>query len=151
MTATTIAYDLETINVAAQALLKAISEYGIITLSGDLGAGKTTLVSHLCQIMHVQDAVSSPTFSLVNEYLMQPDSTKSTMPLYHIDWYRLRDANEAMDAGMEDYLIQANNGEAWCIIEWPEKASELLTMPHIAATISVTGPYSREIVLTTRP
>ena len=98
---------------------KLISEAGIkrtIALQGSMGAGKTTLVHAFCDALGVRDAVGSPTFSIINEY------GTTGGPVYHIDCYRLRDEQEAIDAGVEDCLYSGN----WCFVEWPEKIPHLL-------------------------
>jgi len=86
-----------------------------------MGAGKTTFIHALCDYLSVTDAVSSPTFALINEYHF--DQSGRDKVIYHMDWYRLRDTEEAINAGMEDALLQK---DAYCLIEWPEKATELL-------------------------
>lgn len=96
-----------------------ISEAGTkrtIALQGSMGAGKTTLVHAFCDALGVSDAVGSPTFSIINEY------GTTGGPVYHIDCYRLRDEQEAIDAGVEDCLYSGN----WCFVEWPEKIPHLL-------------------------
>lgn len=96
-----------------------ISEAGTkrtIALQGSMGAGKTTLVHAFCDALGVRDAVGSPTFSIINEY------GTTGGPVYHIDCYRLRDEQEAIDAGVEDCLYSGN----WCFVEWPEKIPHLL-------------------------
>ncbi|WP_332732783.1 tRNA (adenosine(37)-N6)-threonylcarbamoyltransferase complex ATPase subunit type 1 TsaE [Flavihumibacter sp.] len=98
---------------------KLISEAGTkrtIALQGSMGAGKTTLVHAFCDSLGVRDAVGSPTFSIINEY------GTTGGPVYHIDCYRLRDEQEAIDAGVEDCLYSGN----WCFVEWPEKIPHLL-------------------------
>lgn len=98
---------------------KLISEAGskrTIALQGSMGAGKTTLVHAFCDALGVRDAVGSPTFSIINEY------GTTGGPVYHIDCYRLRDEQEAIDAGVEDCLYSGN----WCFVEWPEKIPHLL-------------------------
>ncbi len=100
-------------------VLKLISEAGskrTIALRGSMGAGKTTLVHAFCDVLGVKDAVGSPTFSIINEY------GTTAGPVYHIDCYRLRDEQEAIDAGVEDCLYSGN----WCFVEWPEKIPHLL-------------------------
>ncbi len=87
-----------------------------IALQGSMGAGKTTLVHAFCDALGVRDAVGSPTFSIINEY------GTTGGPVYHIDCYRLRDEQEAIDAGVEDCLYSGN----WCFVEWPEKIPHLL-------------------------
>lgn len=143
MTVLEFNYNLSTISTAAERLWQAAAPHHIITLSGDLGAGKTTLVSHLCRYLQMPDAVSSPTFALVNEYRLTTNN--KTLPLYHIDWYRLRSAEEGFHAGMGEYVEAAQRQQAYCIIEWPEKAPELLTTPHISVYIETTGPEERKM------
>ena len=106
-----------------------------------MGAGKTTLIGHLCAQLQVEDNVSSPTFALVNEYHFMAGGKDRV--IYHMDWYRLRDSAEAISAGMEYYLSEANKGLAHCFVEWPEQADELLRMPHLSVNITVQGPEER--------
>jgi tRNA threonylcarbamoyladenosine biosynthesis protein TsaE len=96
-------------------------QYHVLAFSGHMGAGKTTFIHALCDYLGVTDAVSSPTFALINEYHF--DQSGRDKVIYHMDWYRLRDTEEAINAGMEDALLQK---DAYCLIEWPEKATELL-------------------------
>jgi tRNA threonylcarbamoyladenosine biosynthesis protein TsaE len=100
---------------------QAAAPYRVLAFSGHLGAGKTTFIHALCEYLGVEDAVSSPTFALINEYHF--DQSGKDKVIYHMDWYRLRDTEEAINAGMEDALLQP---DAWCFVEWPEKATELL-------------------------
>jgi len=142
-------YTLATINDAVARLWEDVRQYRVITFSGEMGAGKTTFISALCAYLRVADAVSSPTFALVNEYRFAEGSGEEI--IYHIDWYRLRDAEEAINAGMEDCLEQAMRGEAYCFIEWPEKATELLRPPYISVSIETTGMEERQMVVTLTP
>jgi tRNA threonylcarbamoyladenosine biosynthesis protein TsaE len=106
----------------------------VFAFSGSLGAGKTTFIHAICDMLRVEDVVSSPTFALINEYHFQNAGEDQT--IYHMDWYRLRDTNEAIDAGMEDTLDIKG---AYRFIEWPEKAPELLeNVPHIAISLNTT-------------
>lgn len=89
-------------------------------------------------MLGVEDAVSSPTFALINEYHFIQDGKDRT--IYHMDWYRLRDTEEAINAGMEDCLQQKDN---YCFIEWPEKAVELLPCPHLRIEIKTISPQER--------
>lgn len=84
---------------------------------GELGAGKTTLIKELCSQLGVSDEVSSPTFSIVNEY--RNDRQK---PVYHFDFYRIKDIEEAIDIGVGEYFYSGN----YCFIEWPQKIEGLL-------------------------
>lgn len=83
---------------------------------GDMGTGKTTLIKEIAKNLGVADAVNSPTFSIVNEHLL--DNEK----LYHYDFYRLESLDEALDIGIEDYLYSGH----WNFVEWPEKVEDLL-------------------------
>lgn len=138
-------YDLQGIHTAAARLWHAVKQYRLITLTGDLGAGKTTLVSALATCMNIEDVVSSPTFALVNEYTWH--SIDGVYPIYHIDWYRLRNEKEAFVAGMEEYIDEAMAGRAWCIIEWPDKAKALLQMPYIAVEIRTNVDETRTMTV----
>lgn len=87
-----------------------------LLLYGEMGVGKTTLVKELALKLGIKDSVSSPTFSIVNEYALPEDK------LYHFDFYRINDESELLDIGIEDYL----ETNYWKLIEWPEKISDHL-------------------------
>ena len=91
-------------------------------LQGDLGAGKTTFVQNFCAFLGVSDPVSSPTFGLVHEYL-----TPKGEPIYHFDLYRMKNRQEAIDIGIEDYL----HSSGYCLIEWPQIITSLLPKPYL--------------------
>lgn len=116
-----ISYTLDNIQDAVQQFWQYAHNYRIMAFSGTLGAGKTTFTSALCRHLKVPDTVSSPTFSLINAYTFLQDGKEMT--IFHSDWYRLHDADDAINAGIED-MLQAGN--AYCIVEWPERAPELL-------------------------
>lgn len=91
----------------------------VFAFEGQMGAGKTTFIKHLCEQMGTDDVVNSPTFAIVNVYdvaLPYPGE------VYHFDCYRLKDIREAMDLGVEEYLYSGN----YCFIEWPDKIEPLL-------------------------
>jgi tRNA threonylcarbamoyladenosine biosynthesis protein TsaE len=98
---------------------------------GDMGVGKTTLIKELAKKLGVQDTLSSPTYSIVNEYLLDSDK------LYHFDFYRINSEEEALDIGIDDYF-ESNH---WKLIEWPEKISNLLPEENtkIQLTINLNG------------
>lgn len=100
----------------------------IVLLEGEMGAGKTTLIKNICNFLNVKDDVSSPTFSLVNEY----ETTAGEM-LYHFDFYRIKHEEEALDMGCEDYFYSNNK----CLIEWPSKLGNLIPLEHILVEIIV--------------
>lgn len=110
-----IRYELEDIQSVAQQVLKALDSK-IILLNGCMGVGKTTFVKALAKELGSSDEVSSPTFSIVNEYELPNDT------LYHFDLYRIKDEDEALQFGIEDYL-ESNH---WIVIEWSEKIPNLL-------------------------
>lgn len=89
----------------------------VFLLSGELGAGKTALVRALCAALNSPDEVSSPTFSLINEY-----SSGEGEPVFHIDLYRLETADDVLRIGIEDYIASGS----WCFIEWPEVILDLI-------------------------
>ncbi|MFN2456794.1 MAG: tRNA (adenosine(37)-N6)-threonylcarbamoyltransferase complex ATPase subunit type 1 TsaE [Chitinophagaceae bacterium] len=111
----------------------------VFAIHGEMGAGKTTTIAALCNHKGVQDVVSSPTFSIINEYLFF--NSGESKRIYHIDLYRLKDVREAIQAGVEDCI---NSGEI-CMIEWPEKASELLNENALHITITAVDEITREI------
>lgn len=121
----TFCYTLDTIEKISKDLVKNFT-YNIIVFNGEMGAGKTTLIKSICKTLGATDTVSSPTFSLVNEY----KTTKET--IFHFDCYRLKNHKEALDFGIEEYLYSQN----WCFIEWADKIESLL--PEKYHTISIT-------------
>lgn len=95
----------------AKKVISLAKDKSIILLYGELGAGKTTLTQHLVNLMGYSDNISSPTYSIINEYKLTNDAI-----IFHMDLYRLKDLDEAIEIGIEDYLY----GEHLCIIEWPD-------------------------------
>jgi tRNA threonylcarbamoyladenosine biosynthesis protein TsaE len=107
---------LEELGQVAEMLLAFCDNKKVITFTGEIGAGKTTLITVLCQQLGVKDMISSPTFSIVNEY----ENGEET--LYHIDLYRLPVLEEAIGIGIEDYIYSGR----YCFIEWPGLIDDLL-------------------------
>ncbi|MFN8166326.1 MAG: tRNA (adenosine(37)-N6)-threonylcarbamoyltransferase complex ATPase subunit type 1 TsaE [Bacteroidia bacterium] len=110
----------------------------IWVFSGEMGAGKTTFIKRLCKHFRVVDQVSSPTFSLVNEYF-----TETGERIYHFDFYRINSPNEAVDIGCEEYFY----GGSLCFIEWAEKILNLLPRPYVRIRIEGSG-QTRSITFT---
>ncbi len=106
----------------------------VIAFYGELGAGKTTLIKSICNKINVEDNVSSPTFAIINEYL-----TKSNDQVYHFDFFRIKNAAEALYIGVDEYLFSGH----LCLIEWPEVVNRILPEKHLTVRIEVTGDESR--------
>lgn len=112
-------YNLEDINYIAESLLPLISQFPIVTILGEMGAGKTTLISNICRALGVIEEISSPTFSIIQEY-----SSNKSKPIFHLDLYRIEKLNELLATGIEEN-IESGNYE--CIfIEWPQLAEPIL-------------------------
>ena len=133
-----VSFSLNKINEAAGKFLKAVAGKNIIALHGEMGAGKTTFVHAVCNMLGVKNSVSSPTFSIINEYI-----SAEGKPIYHIDLYRLKNEQEAINAGVEDCL----NSDNVCLVEWPEIAPALFPDDTVHCYISITGDSERKLVI----
>jgi tRNA threonylcarbamoyladenosine biosynthesis protein TsaE len=120
---------------AAEAILANSAGNKIFLFYGEMGAGKTTLIKVLCEILGVNEQATSPTFSIVNEYIGR-DSR-----IFHFDFYRLKNQTEALDMGYEEYFYSG----AYCFIEWPEKIPDLLPDHYTTIRINVLNSNSRSI------
>ncbi|RFM26705.1 tRNA (adenosine(37)-N6)-threonylcarbamoyltransferase complex ATPase subunit type 1 TsaE [Deminuibacter soli] len=123
--------------VAAQAW-EQFGHRKIWLLDAGMGAGKTTFVHALCEGLGVTDAISSPTFAIVNEY-----RSKLAGTIYHMDWYRLKDEDEAIQAGIEDYLYS----NSLCLIEWPNKAPGILPDETVHVQLQVVDAQTRRLII----
>lgn len=112
--------------------------FSVWAFHGELGAGKTTFIHALCHHLQVQDSVSSPTFAIINEYKSNVCGT-----IYHMDWYRMKDEEEAIQAGVEDCLLSGN----LCLVEWPEKAAGILPDDTLHIYLEANSPDSRLLSL----
>lgn len=115
---------------AAVKLLEAFPTVRTFALHGEMGAGKTTFIKAICSVLGVRDGMSSPTFSLVNEYV-----TESAEEVYHFDFYRIDSENDAYNAGLHEYFDTGN----YCFVEWPEKVPSLLPGGTVHVYISGEG------------
>lgn len=128
---------LQDLDRAAGKFLEEIGDNKIIALYAPMGAGKTTFTTALCKRLGVvEDAVSSPTFAIVNEY-----RTSSGEPMYHFDFYRITKLQEAVDIGFFDYI----DSGALCIMEWPENIEDILPEETLRVSIKVLPDKSRAI------
>lgn len=128
---------LNGIDKAAAEFLDEIGSNRLIALYAPMGAGKTTFTTAVCRRLGVrEDAVSSPTFAIINEY-----RTAAGEPLYHFDFYRITKTAEALDIGFWDYV----DSGALCIMEWPENIGELLPDETLRVTISVLPDGTRKL------
>ena len=121
---------------AARKLLDTYPEQRIFAFYGPMGSGKTTFIKSLCAVLGAEDLVSSPTFTLVNEY-----RTSGGDALFHIDFYRIRKQEEVYDFGIEEYLT----GESYCFMEWPELIEELLPDDTVKVRITVENNDRRRL------
>lgn len=119
-------------------LQKSELETNCLAFYGEMGAGKTTLIKAICKELGVDVTTSSPTFSIVNEYV-----TTESRSLFHFDFYRINNESEAYDFGYEEYFYSRE----LCMIEWPEKIETLLPLPHYKVKIMVEESGQRLIQL----
>lgn len=130
-------YGLDQIEEVAEQIIKN-TKHKIILFDAQMGAGKTTLIKAIIKKLGVTDATSSPTFSLVNEYV-----SSQNKKIYHFDLYRLNSEEEAYDFGIEEYLYS----DSWCFIEWPEKAPNLIPENHSKININILPDLNRNLIL----
>ena len=130
-------FSLNEINNIAKKIIE-FNPHKIVIFNGEMGAGKTTLIKSLCKELGISTNISSPTFSLVNEY-----QTITNQIVYHFDFYRLKSQNEALDIGIDEYLYSGH----WCFIEWAENIKDLIPENYSTLTISVLSDGKRQIVL----
>ncbi len=129
---------LEQINSVAQQFIQQIGKHQIFAMHGAMGVGKTTFIKAVCEELGVTDVINSPTFAIVNEYKSADNTT-----IYHFDFYRIEDVQEAYDFGYEDYFY----GNAYCFIEWPEKIESILPPNTIHLYFNEENDGSRTITI----
>ncbi len=118
---------VEALPQVARELLGTFPEERFFAFFGKMGVGKTTLIKELCAQLGVADVVSSPTFAIVNEY-----AAENGEPVYHFDFYRLKNIAEAYDLGYEEYFYSG----CYCFVEWTEKVEEILPEHYLRVEIS---------------
>jgi len=127
---------IDTIHDTARQFIGLIGERTIFAFNGKMGAGKTTFIKAICEVMGVKETVNSPTFSIVNEY-----EAADGRIIYHFDCYRITNTQEALDLGAEDYLYSGN----LCFIEWSENMAPLLPDTLVNVDIEEREDGKREI------
>jgi len=130
-------YSLEELPAIAKEIIKSAKQK-VLLFYGEMGVGKTTLIKEIVRQLGSSDTVSSPTFSLVNEY-----HTVNGEKVYHFDFYRINNENEAFDIGIEEYFYS----DCWCLVEWPNKVKNLVPLNSVIITITANSDQLRTIEL----
>lgn len=128
---------LDKIADAAREFVEQIGDKRVFAFYGGMGAGKTTFIKAVCEQLGVKDAVTSPTFAIVNEY------ASDFGPVYHFDFYRIKNLGEVMDLGFEDYAYSGN----FCLMEWPELIEDLLPDNTVNVQIAETSNGMRTVTI----
>ena len=126
------------LNDVAKEFLQQAGHCSVWLFFGEIGSGKTTFIKTLCVRLGVRDTMSSPTFSIINEY-----QTNSDKKIYHFDFYRIKNEVEAYDIGSEEYFYSGD----FCFIEWPEKIPSLIPAERVEVSITVENQNLRTIAL----
>ena len=129
---------LDHIHEAAKEFIAAMGDNTVFAFYGKMGAGKTTFTKAVCEELGVTDVINSPTFAIVNEYL-----TATGDSVFHFDFYRVKNIEEAMDFGYEEYFYSGNR----CFIEWPEMVEPLLPENTLICKFSELADGRRELVI----
>lgn len=119
---------IKALGKAAKKLVSKFPDHRVFAFYGKMGAGKTTFIQAVCRELGTPDNVTSPTFALINEY-----KTEAGDSVFHFDFYRIKNLEEAYDLGYEDYFYSGN----YCLIEWPEKIETLLPQNYVEVKIEV--------------
>ena len=126
----------EKLNEAARLFVENKGNGNVFAFYGKMGAGKTTFIKAICEVLGVEDVITSPTFALVNEY-----TSGNGDPIYHFDFYRIKKLAEVYDMGYEDYFYS----DSLCFLEWPELIEEILPDDAVKVAITEMGDGSREV------
>ncbi len=133
-------FSLDEIHDVAKKILEAYPSARCFAFYAEMGSGKTTLIRALCDELGVRDNVSSPTYSIINEYEIETTKQK----ILHMDWYRLKNEQDAIEAGVQDILENDNN---YCFIEWPEIAPELIDKRVLRISIKSSSSITRDLLI----
>jgi len=132
-------YKLDDINLIAKKIALDFSEYKIFAINGEMGAGKTTFSKAFCTYLEVNEDVSSPTFAIANIY-----TSNKYGEINHFDFYRLENAEEAIEIGLDDYLYSGN----YCLMEWSEIIKDYIPRPYVEVNIKHGNSNSERIIET---
>ena len=130
-------YTLKKLSSIAAEIISSVKNKTLL-FYGEMGVGKTTLIKEICRQLGILDNISSPTFSLVNEY-----QTSEEEKVFHFDFYRIEQEEEALDIGIEEYF----DSDAWCLVEWPENIENLLPLGAAQIHLSILDDEQRNIQL----
>ncbi len=131
-------YDLDEINKAAEWFLLQMTGKTVFLFEGEMGAGKTTFIQEVCRQLKITDNSSSPTFSIINEY-----NTRKGEKIFHIDLYRVKNRQEAFDAGVEDCIYSGSV----CFVEWPSRTPDIFPDESVNVRLEVIGEQRRRLSL----
>ncbi len=135
---------LSQIDAAAKTFLELCRNRFFFAFYGELGAGKTTFIKAVCKELGCTDTISSPTYSIVNEYRIPSEEAGSTPVIYHMDFYRIKNLDEALNLGAEEYFYSKNS---YCFVEWPERIEEILPKEAVKVWLSKTNEQSRNLII----
>lgn len=133
-------YSFDEIETTAARILESYPHAKCIAFFAEMGSGKTTLISALCKALGSIDTPNSPTFSIINEYKL----SGSGQSIFHMDWYRLKNTEDAIETGVQDILT---NTDAYCFIEWPEIAEDLLPANCLKIELLLLTENTRRIII----
>lgn len=133
-----IIFSLDRLKAAATQFLSLINEYKVIAFSGDLGAGKTTFINAVCEELGVKERVSSPTYSIIQEYRAGDGKI-----IYHMDLYRIKSEEEAIDAGVDDCIYS----KEICFVEWPEMVADIFPANTVYCSFEILENDHRKLIV----
>ena len=128
--------DLSDISSVAKAFVDEMGDKNVFAFYGEMGAGKTTFIKAICKVLGVTETIASPTFAIINEYKRGDGN-----PIFHFDFYRIKNMEEAYDFGYEDYFYSGH----LCFIEWPELVEPLL--PENVVKVQITIDHNEQRII----
>src|SRR6266699_2276392 len=133
-----IIFNLDDIENVAKEFVECSSAYKVFAFTGGLGAGKTTFINAICKQLGVKETVTSPTYAIIQEYHFKEKGI-----IYHIDMYRIKNIEEAIEAGVEDCL----RSDKLCMVEWPERAILLFPPATVYASLQTLSANMRKLIV----